>query len=117
MAPLCKTYRVAIIFAQARNLKKIELPDKKLMIYLINAVALETFICIIYTILHQIYGGVEKIYLDEHARIEYVCNQSNAVIYVFLANYLYIFALIMILCFFSFKNRSTHKVFKESRCA
>merc|ERR1712154_275348 len=24
--------------------------------------------------------------------------------------------LIMILCFFSFKNRSTHKVFKESRC-
>jgi len=117
MAPLCKTYRVAIIFAQARNLKKIEIPDKKLLVYLVNAVGIETVICIIYTVLHQIYGGVEKIYLEDFQRIQYVCNQSAGVRYIESANYLYIFTLIMVLCFFSYKNRATHKVFKESRCA
>ena len=117
MAPLCKTYRVAIIFAQARNLKKIEIPDKKLLMYLVNAVAVETIICIIYSILHQVNGGTEIKYLDEYERVEYVCNQSAGVVYIQSANYLYIFTLIMVLCFFSFKNRATHKVFKESRCA
>ena len=115
MAPLCKTYRVAIIFAQVRNLKKIEIPDKKLMVYLLNAVGIETVICMVYNILHEVNGGTEKQYLDELKRIEIVCNQSAAVRYIESANYLYIFTLIMVLCFFSFKNRATHKIFKESR--
>eukprot|EP01084_Bolivina_argentea_P173420 300369_1 len=117
MAPLCKTYRVAIIFAQARNLKKIEFPDKKLAIYLINGVAIEFVICVLYTILHEVNGGVSNIYLNEYNRIETLCNQSESVTYVQAGNYLYIFTLIVLLCFFSFKNRDTHKVFKESRCA
>merc|ERR1712176_689211 len=76
----------------------------------------ETIICGVYSILHQLNGGVEKIYFEQYNRIEYVCNQSPNVQYIHAANYLYIFALMTVLCFFSFKNRSTHKVFKESRC-
>eukprot|EP01083_Nonionella_stella_P016152 45161_1 len=117
MAPLCKTYRVAIIFAQSKNLKRIVLPDKKLMVYIIYGVVMETIICVIYTIFHQVNGGVEKIYLAEYERIEYKCNTAETSSYIYAANYLYIFTLIIILCFFSFKNRATHKVFKESRCA
>merc|ERR1712228_597601 len=104
-------------FAQAKNLKRIKITDSKLLFYLVNAVIIETIICTIYTVLHQLNGGVEKVYLAEFNRIEYKCNLSPGVQYVNGANYLYIFTLILILCFFSFKNRATYKVFKESRCA
>eukprot|EP01083_Nonionella_stella_P048610 129831_1 len=117
MAPLCKTYRVSIIFAQARQMKRIEISDAKLLIYLINGMIIEFCICCVYTVLHEMNGGVDTIYLPQYDRIESVCNQSKAVTYIESANYLYIFTLIIVLCFFSFKNRKSHKLFKESKCA
>eukprot|EP01084_Bolivina_argentea_P155870 271615_1 len=117
MSPLCKTYRVALIFGSARNFKRVTISDKQLLLYLTSAVIIEFGICIIYTLLHEINGGFDVIYLTEYNRIENVCNQNSTVKYIQYANYLYMFTLLMILCFFSYKNRLSHKMFKESRCA
>eukprot|EP01084_Bolivina_argentea_P039115 72297_1 len=116
MSPLCKTARVAIIFAQARQLKQISIPDKKLLMYLSAAVALETVICVIYAVLHQINGGVDILYHEDFLREEYVCNTSNAVQYVRIGNYVFIILFLVLLCYFGFQNRNTWKIFREQRC-
>eukprot|EP01083_Nonionella_stella_P018150 50712_1 len=114
MAPLCKTYRIVMIF---NSRQKIVIKDKTLVVYIIYGIMIETAICVTYAVFHQLNGGVQEVYWDEYERIEYKCNMEQATAYVFTANCLYIITLIIILCYLSFKNRKTIGVFKESRCA
>eukprot|EP01084_Bolivina_argentea_P043251 79690_1 len=115
-APLLKSSRVAIIFAQARKLRQLSIPDKKLFWYLAVGVVIESIICIIYSILHQMNGGVEVIYHDHLLRMEYICNSSFQVTCIQLINYFYLFVLLLLLCFAEFQNRKSWKIFQESKC-
>eukprot|EP01083_Nonionella_stella_P072585 195759_1 len=117
MVPLVKLYRVAVIFAEARNFKTIDISDWKLVQYIVFAVVIEVILCTVYAVLHQMNGGVEVSYQDDLRRIEYVCNRSDNVSYVVLTNYVYILGLWhFMLCFTSFKNRNSNESFKESKC-
>ena len=42
---------------------------------------------------------------------------TSQVQYINVANFMYIFSLLLVLCLFAFRNRKSHKVFKESKCA
>ena len=89
-APLCKTYRVMVVFEKARKLEKVNIPDIRLIEYIVGAAVVEGLICVTYSVFHQLNGGVEKIYWDDISRTEWVCNQSTEVLYVNTANYMFV---------------------------
>ena len=95
----------------------VKITNRQLETYIAAAAAFEICICTAYSIVHQVYGGVEKTYLDDIQRTEWKCSQNVVVQYIDMANYMYILGLLGFLCIFSFKNRNSHKVFKESTCA
>eukprot|EP01083_Nonionella_stella_P181288 648872_1 len=124
MGPLCKTYRVALIFTSAIKMQRVVLKDKQLVLYIGYGVLIECVICCAYTVFHQLNGGVDTIYLTQYERVEYKCNQSDAAAYVNGANLLYIFTLVVLLWVFSRRarnavNKSTLAVkgFKDTQCA
>jgi len=116
-APLFKTYRVAISFERARKLKAVKITNHQLMTYIAVAVVVEVGICTAYAVLHQTYGGREKVFSDAQQLVEWKCNQNQTVLNFQLLSYLYVIALLLALCVVAFRNRKSYKVFRESKCA
>ena len=119
MAPVLKTYRVHSVFNQARSGKgrgNIVIPDKKLVVWLLNVLAIELALCILYTILHQNAGGVQTMHSDEFLRTEVRCNDSGFLSTLWSLNYAFFAVLICVLAYYSFKVRHVTQ-FSEAKCS
>jgi len=97
--------------------KLIKITVRESEIYIAIATLIEIGICSLWTIFHQIHGGVQLRYLDDYEIMEWECSQNSTVQYIAIANYMYILGLLVVLCFFSFQTRNAAKVFTESTCA
>jgi len=94
----------------------IVIPDKKLVAWLLNVLAIELALCILYTVLHQNAGGVETVHSDEFLRTEVHCNETGFLSTLWSLNYAYFAVMICVLAYYSFKVRHV-KQFSEAKCS
>ena len=119
-APLLKAYRIAKIYSITKTnspMNEIVIKDSDLIRNLFGTIAFELGLCIAYSILHSIEGGIECFGNEDYEYVECECNQSDAVAWVSNANYFVVIFLLLAFCYFAVRTRPSAKVFRESTCA